>query len=68
MEDRPQRLCPVCQVPVLSQGVFHLRTGGTTGVMGALIGQWNQLGESLLDVAFYRCPQCHRLELYDPEG
>jgi len=31
MENQTQRLCPSCEVPVVRQGVFQLRTGNITG-------------------------------------
>ena len=40
--------------------------GGYTGGSGMLFGGWNQLAEKLQPFSIYQCPNCGRIEFYEP--
>lgn len=49
-----------------ASGELEFRVGGRTGGTGFLMGQWNQLSEQLQPFAIYHCPNCGRIDLYEP--
>ncbi|MGH7598376.1 MAG: hypothetical protein ACREOI_18625 [bacterium] len=57
--------CPLCRVPLQALGQVPVRTGGTGGGWHLLFGEWADVGETVLHLDVYRCPQCSRLEFYD---
>jgi hypothetical protein len=57
--------CPFCHVSLQSLGQVPVRTGGTGGGWHLLFGEWADMGETILALDLYRCPQCSRLEFYD---
>ena len=59
------RVCPNCKVAMSSAGQLEFRVGGRVGGSGFLMGNWNQLSESLQPFSVYHCPNCGRVDLYD---
>jgi hypothetical protein len=57
--------CPLCRVSLQSLGQVPVRTGGTGGGWHLLFGELADMGERVLSLDVYRCPQCSRLEFYD---
>jgi hypothetical protein len=57
--------CPVCRTPLRPLGQIPVRTGGTSGGWHLLFGEWADVGEGVMPLDVYRCPQCSRLEFYD---
>jgi hypothetical protein len=49
-------------------GKASFRVGGTRGVWKLVVGEWAELGEGLLPLNLYVCPECGRIELYADEG
>ena len=43
------------------------RVGGTSGGWKLLFGEWAELGESMIPLNIYVCPQCGRIELFADE-
>ena len=46
-------------------GELSFRVGGRAGMGGALLGEWNQLSESLQPFSIYHCSRCGRIDLYE---
>ena len=59
--------CLGCRGPLQSLGVEHFRVGGVSGGWGALMGNWAELGEGILDVELLACRACRRVELRVPQ-
>jgi hypothetical protein len=43
------------------------RVGGTSGAWKLLFGEWAELGESMIPLNIYVCPQCGKIELFADE-
>jgi hypothetical protein len=43
------------------------RVGGTSGGWKLLFGEWAELGESMIPLDIYVCPQCARIESFADE-
>ncbi|MGI0054174.1 MAG: hypothetical protein ACREBZ_00390 [Thermoplasmata archaeon] len=68
-DDPPPRftgVCPNCKTAMTRSGELEFRVGGYTGGSGLLLGQWNQLAEQKQPFSVYHCPQCGRVDLYEP--
>ncbi|HEV2665734.1 MAG TPA: hypothetical protein VG324_12525 [Blastocatellia bacterium] len=65
MNNKTFPLCPLCRVQLQPLGQIPVRTGGTSGGWHLLFGEWADVGEGIMPLDVYRCPQCSRLELYD---
>jgi hypothetical protein len=50
-----------------SLGVEHFRVGGVSGGWAALMGQWAEIGEGILDMELLACRNCRRVELRVPQ-
>jgi hypothetical protein len=59
--------CLGCKGPLQSLGVEHFRVGGVSGGWAALMGQWAEIGEGMLDMELFACPTCRRVELRVPQ-
>lgn len=60
-------VCLGCRGPLQSLGVEHFRVGGVSGGWAALMGQWAEVGEGLLEMEVLACRNCRRVELRVPE-
>ena len=65
MKNQASPQCPCCRVQLQVLGQVPVRTGGTSGGWHLLFGEWADIGEGVLLLDAYRCPQCSRLEFYD---
>ncbi|HEV2014216.1 MAG TPA: hypothetical protein VGR77_10080 [Candidatus Dormibacteraeota bacterium] len=59
--------CLGCKGPLQSLGVEHFRVGGVSGGWAALMGQWAEIGEGILDMELLACRNCRRVELRVPQ-
>ena len=59
--------CVRCGGQLGALGVEHFRVGGVTGGWAALLGNWAEVGEGLLDMEVLACRKCRRVELRVPE-
>ena len=60
--------CTHCNAVLDLVGEEDFRTGGHTGMAGALFAGWNQLDIEILALQMYRCPQCGQVEFFLPGG
>ncbi|TMG31131.1 MAG: hypothetical protein E6H93_07355 [Chloroflexi bacterium] len=58
--------CLGCRGPLQSLGVEHFRVGGVSGGWAALMGNWAEIGEGILDMELLACRNCRRVELRVP--
>jgi hypothetical protein len=65
MNNQTFPLCPMCRTLLRRLGQIPVRTGGTSGGWHLLFGEWADVGEGVMPLDVYRCPQCSRLEFYD---
>jgi hypothetical protein len=66
-EARAARLdCLRCGSRIEPAGSREFRTGGSTGAVHLLIGQWAELGEGKLTLELFVCPVCRHVELRAP--
>ena len=47
-------------------GEMKFRVGGYTGFGGMFLGGWNQLSENTQTFTLFRCPQCGKVDFYEP--
>src|ERR1700730_17818511 len=59
--------CLGCRGPLQSLGVEHFRGGGVSGGWAALMGQWAEIGEGILDIELLACRNCRRVEVRVPQ-
>ena len=45
----------------------QFRVGGTSGGIKLLLGEWAELGESMIPMYVFVCPNCGKIELYATE-
>jgi Double zinc ribbon len=58
-------VCPNCKTKMTREGDLQFRVGGSTGGVGMLLGNWNQLSENIQPFSVYHCPTCGRIDLYE---
>jgi hypothetical protein len=56
------RNCLRCGAAIESMGIEEFRTGGTSGGIKLLIGEWGELGEQKLPFELLVCPSCRYTE------
>jgi hypothetical protein len=62
-QDRAAGLdCLRCGSRIESMGIEEFRTGGTSGGIKLLIGEWGELGEQKLPFELLVCPSCRFAE------
>jgi hypothetical protein len=61
-EEAVGRDCLRCGTVIESMGVQEFRTGGTSGGIKLLIGEWGELGERKLPFELLVCPLCRYAE------
>jgi hypothetical protein len=49
---------------MMDMGDIPFRTGGTGAVGHLLLGNWAELGESLLHLDAFMCDRCGRVQLF----
>ena len=55
--------CLRCHVPMQFKGTDQIQLGRT----GFFVGTLSNLLSGALDVAVFECPNCGKIEFYDPE-
>ncbi len=61
------RKCSSCGQNAQYVYTANFRTGGTSGGMKLLFGEWAELGESMIPMYVFVCPNCGKIELYATE-
>ena len=59
--------CLRCGEPLEAVGVEKFRVGGTGGGWKLLFGELAELGEGMLDLEVFACPNCRKVELRVPD-
>jgi hypothetical protein len=59
--------CYSCGAEMQFTGEAPFRVGGTSGGWKLLFGELAELGEQMLPLYIYICPQCGKVELYTDE-
>jgi hypothetical protein len=55
--------CLRCGTELYLIGVESFRVGGTSGGLKLLFGELAELGEGMLDLEVFACPECRKVEL-----
>ncbi|BAB60015.1 TVG0891084 [Thermoplasma volcanium GSS1] len=63
-----ERKCSNCGSEMESVGDMKFRVGGFTGIGGMFLGGWNDMMESTQTFSLYRCPQCGKVDFYEPRS
>jgi len=61
------RRCTLCGQDAQYMYTANFRVGGTSGGMKLLFGEWAELGESMVPMYVFVCPNCGKIELYATE-
>ncbi len=61
------RKCNSCGAWMQFAGEAPFRIGGTGGGWKLLFGEFAELGEQMLPLYIYVCPECGKIELYANE-
>lgn len=61
------RKCQTCNVEMELAEKANFRVGGTSGGWKLLFGEWAEVGESMIPLEVYVCPQCGRIALFADE-
>ncbi len=61
------RRCTYCGQNAQYLYTAKFRVGGTSGGIKLLIGEWGELGESMVPMYVFVCPNCGKVELYATE-
>jgi predicted RNA-binding Zn-ribbon protein involved in translation (DUF1610 family) len=59
--------CDSCGATMQFTGEAPFRIGGTSGGWKLVFGEFAELGEKMLPLNIYVCPQCGKVELYADE-
>jgi hypothetical protein len=60
------KICENCKTALTPVGELNFRVGGYARGSGFLLGNWNQLAENLQPFALYHCPNCGKIQFYEP--
>ena len=58
--------CSNCGSEMQLVGDMKFRSGGFSGASGMLAGGWEELMEKTQAFTLYKCPQCGKVDLYEP--
>jgi predicted RNA-binding Zn-ribbon protein involved in translation (DUF1610 family) len=61
------RKCSACGQNAKYLYTAKFRIGGTSGGMKLLFGEWAELGEDMVPMYVFVCPNCGKIELYATE-
>jgi hypothetical protein len=61
------RKCSFCGQNAQYVYTAKFRVGGTSGGMKLLFGEWAELGEEMIPMYVFVCPNCGKIELYATE-
>jgi hypothetical protein len=60
--------CRACGAALRSGGIEEFRVGGTSGGWKLLFGEWAELGEQMIPLEIWVCPDCRRVEFRAPSA
>ncbi|PYB68481.1 nucleotide-binding protein [Thermoplasma sp. Kam2015] len=60
--------CSNCGTEMENVGDMKFRVGGFTGIGGMFLGGWNDIMETTQTFTLYRCPQCGKVDFYEPNA
>ncbi len=60
--------CSNCGTEMESVGDMKFRVGGYSGAAAMFLSGWNELAESTQTFSLYRCPNCGKVDFYEPQG
>jgi hypothetical protein len=61
------RKCSYCGHDAQYVYTAQFRVGGTSGGVKLLIGEWGELGETMIPLYVFVCPNCAKTELFATE-
>lgn len=61
------RKCSFCGQNAQFVYTAQFRVGGISGGARLLLGEWAELGESMIPMYVFVCPNCGKIELYATE-
>jgi predicted RNA-binding Zn-ribbon protein involved in translation (DUF1610 family) len=61
------RKCSYCGQNAQFVYTAQFRVGGTSGGAKLILGEWAELGESMVPMYVFVCPNCGKIELYATE-
>jgi hypothetical protein len=61
------RKCSYCGQNAQFVYTAQFRVGGTSGGAKLILGEWAELGESMIPMYVFVCPNCGKIELYATE-
>jgi len=61
------RKCSFCGQNAQYVYTAKFRVGGTSGGMKLLFGEWAELGEEMIPMYVFVCPNCGKIELHATE-
>ncbi len=61
------RKCSYCGQNAQYVYTAKFRVGGTSGGMKLVFGEWAELGEEMIPMYVFVCPNCGKIELYATE-
>jgi hypothetical protein len=61
------RKCSYCGQNAQYVYTAKFRVGGTSGGVKLLIGEWGELGETMVPMYVFVCPNCAKVELFATE-
>ena len=61
------RKCSYCGQNAQFVYTAEFRVGGTSGGAKLILGEWAELGESMIPMYVFVCPNCGKIELYATE-
>jgi predicted RNA-binding Zn-ribbon protein involved in translation (DUF1610 family) len=61
------RKCSNCGQNAQYVYTAQFRVGGTSGGIKLLIGEWGELGETMVPMYVFVCPNCAKVELFATE-
>ncbi len=61
------RKCSFCGQNAQFVYTANFRIGGTSGGMKLLFGEWAELGEQMVPMYVFVCPNCGKIELFATE-
>ncbi len=59
--------CSACGDTARYAYTANFRIGGTSGGWKLLLGEWAEVGEEMIPLAIYVCPNCGKVEMYGNE-
>lgn len=61
------RKCTFCGQNAQYLFTAQFRVGGTSGPIKLLIGEWGEVGENMIPMYVFVCPNCAKIDLFGTE-